>query len=68
MIRLRIKEVAEEKGISIAKLARRADLDYKTVHRIASDPYAEISTITLGRIAEALGVSVKELVEDSPRS
>jgi DNA-binding Xre family transcriptional regulator len=66
MIRLRIKEVAEEKGISIAKLARKADLDYKTVYRIANNPYAEISTFTLGRLAEALEVSVKELVEDAP--
>ncbi|MFL5624416.1 MAG: helix-turn-helix domain-containing protein [Ktedonobacteraceae bacterium] len=66
MIRLRIKEIAEEKGISIAKLARKADLDYKTVYRIANNPYAEISTFTLGRLAEALEVSVKELVEDAP--
>ncbi len=66
MIRLRVKEVAGEKGISIAKLARKADLDYKTVYRIAHDPYAEISTVTLGRLAEALGVSVKDLVEDAP--
>ena len=64
MIRLRVKEVAEEKGISIAKLARKADLDYKTVHRIAIDPYAEISTITLGRLAETLEVSVKDLVDN----
>jgi DNA-binding Xre family transcriptional regulator len=64
--RLKIKEVAKEKGISIAKLARKADLDSKTVYRIANDPYAEISTITLGRLAEALGVSVKDLVEDAP--
>ncbi len=66
MIRLRIKEIAEEKGISIAKLARKADLDYKTVYRVANNPYAEISTFTLGRLAEALEVSVKELVEDAP--
>jgi len=66
MIRLRIKEVAAEKGISIAKLARKADLDYKTVYRIVNDPYAEISTVTLGRLAEALKVSVKDLVEDAP--
>lgn len=34
MIQLRIKEVAEEKGISIARLARKADLYYKTVYRM----------------------------------
>ena len=65
MIRLKVKEVAKEKGMSIAKLARKADLDYKTVYRIAHDPYAEISTVTLGRLAEALEVSVKDLVEDA---
>ena len=36
------------------------------MYRIANNPYAEISTFTLGRLAEALGVSVKELVEDAP--
>ena len=66
MLRLRVKEVAEAKGISIARLARKADLDNRTVYRIAHDPFAEITTVTLGRLAEALGVSVKDLVEDSP--
>ena len=27
MVRLRVKEIAEAKGMSIAKLARKADLD-----------------------------------------
>ncbi|GHO82389.1 helix-turn-helix domain-containing protein [Dictyobacter formicarum] len=68
MLRLRVKEVAEEKGISIAKLARKADLDNRTVYRIVHDPFAEITTITLARLAEALEVSVKDLVEDVPPS
>jgi DNA-binding Xre family transcriptional regulator len=66
MLRLRVKEIAEAKGMSIAKLARKADLDNRTVYRIVHDPFAEITTITLGRLAEALGVSVKDLVEDAP--
>ncbi|GER89671.1 hypothetical protein KDW_38330 [Dictyobacter vulcani] len=66
MLRLRVKEVAEEKGINIAKLARKADLDNRTVYRIVHDPFAEITTVTLGRLAEALEVSVKDLVEDAP--
>ena len=64
MIRLRVKEVAAEKGISIARLARKADLDYKTVYRVANDPYAEITTMTLSRLAEALDVSARDLIED----
>ena len=66
MLRLRVKEIAESKGISIAKLARKADLDSRTVYRIVHDPFAEITTVTLGRLAEALGVSVKDLIEDAP--
>ena len=65
-VRLRVKEVAEAKGISIARLARKADLDNRTVYRVVHDPFAEITTVTLGRLAEALGVSVKDLVEDAP--
>ena len=66
MLRLRVKEIAEAKGMSIAKLARKADLDNRTVYRIVHDPFAEITTVTLGRLAEALEVSVKDLVEDAP--
>ncbi len=66
MLRLRVKEIAAAKGISIAKLARKADLDNRTVYRLVHDPFAEVTTITLGRLAEALDVSVKDLVEDAP--
>jgi DNA-binding Xre family transcriptional regulator len=65
MVRLRVKEIAEAKGMSIAKIARKADLDNKTVYRIVHDPFAEITTYTLGRLAEALDVSVKDLIEDA---
>ena len=67
MVRLRVKEIAEAKGISIPKLARKADLDNRTVYRIVHDPFAEVTTFTLGRLAEALEVSVKELIEDAPQ-
>ena len=43
MIRLKIKEVAALKGLSMAKLARRADIEYKTVQRIFRDPYREVT-------------------------
>lgn len=65
-VRLRVKEVAKEQGLSIARLARKADLDNKTVYRLVHDPFAEVTTVTLGRLAEALGVSIKDLVEDAP--
>ena len=39
MLRLRVKEVAEARGISIARLARKADLDNRTVYRVVHDPF-----------------------------
>jgi len=63
MIRLKVKEVAAAKGIGQGKLARMADMDIKTVRRIYRDPYAEISTYTLDRLAKVLGVDVRELLE-----
>ena len=67
MIRLRIeriKEYAAQQGLSQNALARRADMDVKTIQRIYKDPTAEFSSITLGKLAKALGVSSSELIED----
>jgi DNA-binding Xre family transcriptional regulator len=68
VIRLRVKEVAASMGIGQSKLARMADMDLKTVRRIYKDPYAEISTVTLARLAQALNVDARELIEwvDTP--
>ncbi len=67
MIRLRIekiKEYASQQGLSQNALARRADMDVKTIQRLYKDPTAEFSSITLGKLAKALGVSSSELIED----
>lgn len=66
MIRLKVKEVAAAKGISQTRLSRMADMDIKTVRRIYRDPYVDISTYTLDRIATVLGVDVRELLESVP--
>lgn len=63
MIRLKVKEVAEEKKMSMAKLARRADIDFKTVQCVFHDPYRDISLSTLDKIAIALGVPPNDLIE-----
>jgi DNA-binding Xre family transcriptional regulator len=66
MVRLKVREVAEAKGMSMARLARRADIDYKTVQRIYRDPLREVTTTTLDKLAKALGVDVNELIESVP--
>lgn len=64
MLRLRIREIAEEKNISMSKLSRTADVNYKTIQTIWRDPYHGINTKTLERIAKALGVPTSDLLED----
>ena len=66
MIRLRIKEVAQSKGIGMLKLARMADVSYRTVQGVWRDPYREISTKTLEKFSRALRVPSSELIEDVP--
>jgi DNA-binding Xre family transcriptional regulator len=66
VVRLRVKEVAREKGFSMGKLQRDADVAYNTVKRMYRDPYYITTTETLGKIARALGVSPGELIEEVP--
>jgi DNA-binding Xre family transcriptional regulator len=63
-VRLRVKEVAREKGIGMGKLQRSADVAYNTVKRMFKDPYYITTTETLGKIARALGVPPGELIEE----
>ena len=65
-LRLRIKEVARKKGVSMGKLQRDADVAYNTVKRMYKNPYHVITTETLGKLARALGVSPGELIEEVP--
>ena len=66
MIRLKIREVAAEKKISMRKLSKSADIAYNTLRTIYRDPYRQITTGTLDRLAKALGVDASELIESVP--
>lgn len=66
MIRLRIKEIAQEKGLSQGRLSRLSDVDDNTIKRIYRNPTANVNTDTLNKLARALGVSVHELIEEIP--
>jgi DNA-binding Xre family transcriptional regulator len=65
-VRLRVKEVAREKGFSMGKLQRDANVAYNTVKRMFKDPYYVTTTETLGKLARALGVLPGELIEEVP--
>ncbi|MFL5628179.1 MAG: helix-turn-helix domain-containing protein [Ktedonobacteraceae bacterium] len=65
MIRLRVKEIAESKGLNMAQLARKADVDVRTVRRIYREPTSEISTTVLDKLATALNVKPADLIDSS---
>jgi transcriptional regulator with XRE-family HTH domain len=70
MIRLRVKEAAEEKGVtSAADLARRTGVAFATANRLWKNELGDgqdrgIGLLTLWRVAQALGVKVSELYEE----
>jgi len=62
-LRLKIRELAEARGLDRAKLARRADVTYQTVHNVWNNPFADVSIATLEKLAQALNCDVSELYE-----
>ncbi len=66
MTRLRVKELAEQKGISMGKLSRTADVSYRTIRLIYKEPTRDVSLFTLQKLAKALGVATSDLIEDVP--
>jgi transcriptional regulator with XRE-family HTH domain len=59
----RLKELRTEKGLSQARLAARAELDPSTVNQVESGA-REASPSTLRKLADALEISLYELMED----
>lgn len=66
VVRLRIREVAESKGINMSKLSRMSDVNYNTIRAIWDNPHRDIALTTLEKIARALGVPMNELYESLP--
>jgi len=66
MIRLRLKEVLQEKKISQSKLSRLADVSISTIQEMYHNPYHDAVLSTLDRIAKALDVKVCDLYEVLP--
>lgn len=66
MVRLKVRELAEQKGYNQSSLARATKLGYSTIKRLWQNPYHETSTVTLEKIARVLGVKTSDLLEDEP--
>lgn len=62
---LRIKEVAESKGIGAGALSDRTGIGLSTIKKLWVDPSVDVpntDTATLEKIAKALEVPAKELI------
>jgi transcriptional regulator with XRE-family HTH domain len=68
MLRLKVKEVAEQKGYNQSTLSRASDVPINTIRRIWRNPYYEVRLATLNKIASVLGVPTTDLFEDVPDS
>lgn len=63
MIYLKVREIAEAKGISQGQLSRRSDIALKTINLIFNNREMSISLHTLNRLARALNVDARDLIE-----
>ena len=61
MTYLRVRELAEERGLNITTLSRKAELAYSTAHSLWHGDVAQLNIKTLDRVARALGVRVSDL-------
>lgn len=66
MVRLLIKEVAKDKGVSMRKLSKKSEVTYRTIQRIYNEPDYMPTLPTLELIAKALGVRIGDLILEDP--
>lgn len=65
-LKLKVKEIALQKGFNQSTLSRAADVPIDTIQRIWRNPYYEVRLSTLNKIAAVLEVKATELFEDVP--
>lgn len=66
MYRLRVKEIMRAKGVTQGKLSRGADVPQNLISRMINDPTYQPAYTTLKKVADFLGVTIDELIEEVP--
>lgn len=64
-VRLKVKELALERGFNQSTLSRAANVDFKTIQRLFRDPYRDVSMSTAVKIAWALNIPLTDMIEVS---
>lgn len=64
LVRLKIRELADEKGWTLKDVADRANVPYSTVrHYARSEGLATVDLTSIQRIAQTLDVLIEDLME-----
>jgi transcriptional regulator with XRE-family HTH domain len=66
-MRFRVKELAQERGMSADELARASNMKYNTIINLYQNRVRNPSYGTLRAVARALGVTVEELETEESR-
>jgi len=61
-IRIRLREILAERGISQRQFALSMDMRIATINHLCSDSVDRVYIRTLEQICEALGISVDQLI------
>lgn len=62
---LRVRELAEQQGLNMTSLSRKAEIAYGTARALWHDNQDQLNRRTLIRVAVALGVRVGDLFDDN---
>jgi putative transcriptional regulator len=66
MIKLKVPELMNKKGMNITDLMRQANIAYTTAHRISKGKADSISFDVLNSLCEVFEVQVKDVLEYVP--
>lgn len=61
-IKIRLKEILAEKGISQRELARKMGIRHPTINHLCSDNVDRVYIRTLEQICDALDIKIHELI------
>jgi DNA-binding Xre family transcriptional regulator len=67
-VRLRVKEILDERGISIVEAAKRTGLTYHTIAGFYKGFYVRIGTETIAALCDGLEIKPMDLFEYSPKT
>lgn len=65
-VRIKLKELIEEKGISKNKLAHRAEMQRTQLNQYCNNQVTRLDTYVLARICTALDCKIEDLLEFVP--